>query len=248
MDSSNKIIHMFWIGKLNPTCFISINSFLDNNHDVYFWTYEENICNLLPQKVIIKNASEIVEKKIYDYWFENKNIDYRKDRYPTFANYFRYNLIYNYGGWWADLDTICLKPFDFIEEYVFSGHEFDHEHLEKVFGFRVINGVFKCPKNCEMLKDLCGYINSKKYIPEWGEWGPSLLSKYVEKHNLQKYKNKNNIFAPFAPGNKGISKQYIEQNVLIPDWAYALHMFNRTSMDLKGQPASLYDYFYKKYI
>jgi hypothetical protein len=179
--------------------------------------------------------------------FVDKNLDHRKDRLPTFANYFRYNLIYNYGGWWADLDTICLKPFDFEEEYVFSGHAFDYDHLEKVFGFRVINGVFKCPKRCQMLESLCNYVNTANHIPEWGEWGPTLLSKYVEKFNLQKYKNQNNIFAPFAPGEKGINKQYIENNVEIPEWAHAIHMFNRTSMDLIGEPGSLYDIYYKKY-
>ena len=31
--------------------------------------------------------------------------------YAGFANFFRYELLRKRGGWWVDLDTICLRPF-----------------------------------------------------------------------------------------------------------------------------------------
>lgn len=33
---------------------------------------------------------------------------------------FRYKLILERGGWWVDLDTVCLRPFDLDLEHVFA--------------------------------------------------------------------------------------------------------------------------------
>ncbi len=42
-----------------------------------------------------------------------------------FANFFRYKLLLEKGGWFVDSDTICMRPFDFDNEYVLfeRGHQ-----------------------------------------------------------------------------------------------------------------------------
>ncbi len=42
------------------------------------------------------------------------------DTYAGFSNFFRYKLLLDRGGWWVDADTICLRPFDFREPFVFA--------------------------------------------------------------------------------------------------------------------------------
>ena len=52
---------------------------------------------------------------------QQPHLQYRDhDSYAGFSNYFRYTLLLERGGWWVDTDLICLRPFDFDDEYVFS--------------------------------------------------------------------------------------------------------------------------------
>ncbi len=41
-----------------------------------------------------------------------------------FANFFRYKLSLEKGGWWTDMDYVCLTPLDFADDLVF-GSEMD---------------------------------------------------------------------------------------------------------------------------
>jgi hypothetical protein len=44
----------------------------------------------------------------------------RKGSYSAFSNVFRYQLVLDRGGWWVDTDLVCLKAFDFDDEFVFA--------------------------------------------------------------------------------------------------------------------------------
>ena len=66
----------------------------------------------IPEGVIIGDANEILDKKyIFKHWSGN---------YATFADIFRYKLLYERGDWWVDLDLICLKPLPKVN-YFFGG-------------------------------------------------------------------------------------------------------------------------------
>ena len=114
-EYGNRVIQGLWIGsRLSPMEEISIRSFLANGHEYHLYAYSriEN----LPEGTILRDANEIVSsEKIFKYR------DY--DSYAGFSNHFRYKLLLQNGGWWADLDLICLKPFDFKTGYVFSSED-----------------------------------------------------------------------------------------------------------------------------
>ena len=119
----NKIIQGLWIGPtLSQMEQLSIASFLANGHDYHLFVYDD--VKNIPVGTTLKDANEILPAAaIFQYA--------GRPSYAGFANFFRYKLLLERGGWWADTDTVCLRPFDFDERYVFSSE------LSK--GFQVVN-------------------------------------------------------------------------------------------------------------
>src|SRR6266850_2985168 len=108
----NKIIQGLWIGpELSVMEQLSIASFMRNGHEYHLYIYDEP--KNVPVGTVIKDANEILPaSSVFQY-----------KQYPSysgFSNFFRYKLLLERGGWWIDADTICLKPFDFPEDNVFS--------------------------------------------------------------------------------------------------------------------------------
>ncbi len=120
----NKTINGLWVcdkgGLLSNMERLCIHSFCANGHDFRLWVYDE-IANV-PQpttggKVELCDANEILPaSKIFK--------DKRKNSLAPFADYFRWKLLTEKGGWWVDMDVVCLRPFDFSEDSVFAW-EFD---------------------------------------------------------------------------------------------------------------------------
>ncbi len=116
--ADNKIINGLWVcdkgGLLSNMERLCIHSFCANGHDFRLWVYDE-IANV-PQptnggKVELCDANEIIPaNKIFK----------RKNSLAPFADYFRWKLLAEKGGWWVDMDMVCLRPFDFPEDSVFA--------------------------------------------------------------------------------------------------------------------------------
>src|SRR6185437_8165794 len=159
----NKTIQGLWVGpELSLMEQLSISSFLQNGHDYHLFVYDE--VKNIPAGTIIRNGNEILPAaRIFQY----------KDRpsYAGFSNFFRYKLLLERGGWWADSDTICLKAFNFSEEYVFSS-EIDYRGVEVVN-----NGIIKVPAGSSIMGyawKVCENKSPSKLV--WGEIGPKLMA------------------------------------------------------------------------
>lgn len=109
---SNKIIQVLWWGPLNELEQLSIRSYLRHGHEVHLYSYGP-VWNV-PLGTIIKDAEEIVP-------FTDKE---RFWHLAQFSDWFRYNLLLKRGGWWVDLDTICLRPFDLPDEVVITQEDY----------------------------------------------------------------------------------------------------------------------------
>ena len=207
----NQIIQGLWIGpELSVMEQLSIASFLQNGHRYHLYTYDE-IRNI-PVGTLVRDANEILPaERIFQY----------KDQpsYAGFANFFRYKLLLERGGWWVDTDTICLKSFDFPEEYVFSSE------IDK--GLEVItSGIIKAPAGSEVMTYAWGVCQTK--TPErlvWGETGPRLMGAAVGKYSLQKYQKPHQVFCPlgYAEWHKVLEP---EGNPTLPEACYAIHLWN----------------------
>src|SRR4051794_38380380 len=108
----NEIIQGLWIGpELSIMEQLSIASFLHNGHEYHLYVYDA--VKNVPAGTVIDDANEILPaSRIFQYKHQAS--------YAGFANFFRYKLLLDRGGWWVDTDVICLKHFDFADEYVFA--------------------------------------------------------------------------------------------------------------------------------
>lgn len=102
----NRVIQSLWIGdSLSTIERLSISSFLKNGHQFHLYTYDT--VNNVPEGTLIIDAREICE-------FDNSikiNTGFGQGSYAPFSDYFRFQLLAQRGGWWVDLDVVCLKSF-----------------------------------------------------------------------------------------------------------------------------------------
>jgi mannosyltransferase OCH1-like enzyme len=190
---------------------LSISSFLLNGHEYHLYVYDD--VSYIPGGTVVMDASEILPAShIFQY----------KDRqsYAGFSNYFRYKLLFERGGWWADTDTICLKPFEFHDEYVFSS-EINHR------GREVVNcGVIKATAGSGVMAyalQVCQTKNPARLV--WGETGPRLMAKAVKKFGLEKYKTSYQTFCPinYEQWRKLVQPGF---DLLFDERTYAIHLWN----------------------
>lgn len=189
---------------------LSINSFLRNKHSFHLYVYDE--VKNIPLGTIVKDANEIIPLA---------DLNYKTfPKLALFADFFRYKLLLDKGGWWVDLDTVCIKPFDFPEDYVFSSE------VLNTGGSHVNNGNIKAPKNSSLMQ-LCWDKCSKMDIPKmrWGSSGPALIRSSIHELGLQKYVKPPEVFCPIPPWDvPKLNDSYA--NLVVPKSAHAVHLWN----------------------
>jgi hypothetical protein len=177
------VINSLWIGdRLSTMEQLSISSFLRHGHEFHLYVYGP--IQGVPRGTVVRDGNDILpSSRIFTYS--------RKGTYSGFSNYFRYKLLLEDGGWWVDLDTVCLKPFDFPDTYVFSSEINDD-------GCPHVNcGMLKAPPGSPVMKYLweeCERIDPTELT--WGQCGPQLMHRAVELFSLQSYIQPPVVFCP----------------------------------------------------
>lgn len=215
------VMQGLWIGtKFSRIEKLSLLSFLKNSYTVHLYTYFE--IDDIPEGVVIMDANKIIpEEKIFKYK--------HYDSYAAFANLFRYKLLYENGGYWFDLDIICLKPFTTTDEFIFASERLPNQR------FQVNNCLIGVPRNSEIM-EFC-YSKALNKIPDelaWGETGPKLLTEAVINFGLQNF-----IVDPdvFCPVNWWECQHFISKSMkdIINENVYTIHLWNemwrRNKMD-----------------
>lgn len=234
----NRVVQGLWIGsELSPMERLSIASFLSNGHEYHLYAYDH--LRNVPEGTTVKDGNEILPASMIFRYERHRS-------FSAFSNFFRYKLLLERGGWWADADMVCLKPFDFSHEYVFSS--------ETAGGQEFINcGVIKVPPGSPAMEYAWNICRAK--LPEklvWGEVGPRLMAESIRRLSLEQFAMRPHIFCPFG---------YSEwDDVLNPNkvWnlgdAYAIHLWNemwrRNERDKHQSyhPACLYERLKGKYL
>lgn len=202
------VIQGLWIGpSLSLMEQMSMASFLAHGHTYHLYTYN-NVAGI-PKGVVIHDAREILP--------ESRVFTYKNGSYAGFSNFFRYKLLLERGGWWADTDMVCLKPWDFERDHVFA-----KEVAPK--GEVLTSGIIKAPKGSAAMKtawDICDATDTSDL--QWGETGPALVAKVVTTHNMGAFVEGASQFCPLAYD--------AWHEVLNPQWqgpgdAFGLHLWN----------------------
>jgi len=180
----SETIQGLWIGaEFSVMEQLSLASFIANGHEYHLYVYDD--VKNIPAGTVVKDAAGILPAdSIFQYQ--------QRPSYAGFANFFRYKLLLERGGWWADADVICLQPFDFPEEFVFA--------TEISKGLEVLgSSVFKAPAGSDVMAHAWGVCQTKS--PErlvWGETGPRLLDEAVRKFSLEKFAQPHHVFSPLG--------------------------------------------------
>lgn len=239
------LIQSLWIGsELSMMEQLSIMSFLRTGHEYHLYAYDS--VKDVPAGVALKNASEILSA---DRIFKYKE----HDSYSAFSNLFRYKLLLEKGGYWADTDVVCLRHFDHPGDHLFA------EEQVALHEKRICGNIIKAPRDSKIIQ-FC-YESSLEKNPNelrWGEIGPELLSvavaKFQSMSDVQPYKT-------FNPVNWWEWEQLIQDQVktrlkfrLRMTRSYAIHLWNemwrRNNMDKnRTYPANcLYEQLKRKYL
>lgn len=186
---------------------LSITSFLRNGHEYHLYVYED--VEGVPRGTVLEDANKILPSSAI---FQYKN----RPSYAGFADVFRFKLLYERGGWWADSDMVCLRTFDFPDEYVFSSEMNAGRQLTNV-------GVIKAPP-CSPAMGHAFRVSEAKNPARiaWGEIGPHLMAQVVKSHGLDQYQKPFYTFCPISDW-----RRFLEPYVagIHPD-AYSVHLWN----------------------
>lgn len=238
-ELKNKTMQGLWIGpELSVMEQLSISSFLSNGHDYHLYIYDD-VLNI-PTGTLVKDANSMLPSSdIFQYT--------GRPSYAGFSNFFRYKLLLECGGWWVDTDTVCLKPFDFPQEFVFSS--------EISQGRQVVNcGAVKTPAGSDAMAfawEVCRTKDPEQLV--WGETGPRLMAEAVRKFSLEGYEQPSHVFCPLGFFEwKKIVEPGFDQSLI--ENSYAVHLWNEkwreAGQNKNGEYAadSLYEQLKQRYL
>lgn len=205
-------VQSLWIGPTLSTLEqLVIRSFLANGHDFHLYVYEPVAG--IPEGATVLDAGCILPSSRIFRYTGNGSL-------AGFSNLFRYKLLLETGGWWVDMDTVCLRPFDSLDaEYVVSS--------EMYAGAPVIDiAALKVPPGSPLTGyawDVCQTKDPKAL--RWGETGPRLLAEAVQHCGLAHYVRPPETFCP-VPYRAWDSVLSPEAKLEFGPETYAVHLWH----------------------
>lgn len=215
LSKENRTISGLWIG--NSFSILeqaSIQSFLKQGHEFNLYTYE-TVKNI-PTGTTVKDANLILpQKNVFTY---DTNGKFGHGSYASFANLFRYLLLYRNGGWWADLDVICLNPWNIYQPAVI--------YTETIPKITPMATVLKFNSGSELMRLCYGkslLVAGKKQ--HWGQTGSVLLKAMINAFPLAKDYLANPLW--FGWVNSINAKERLFACEEIPEQVYGVHLFRQ---------------------
>jgi hypothetical protein len=260
MDTDLDRIQSLWIGsRLSELERLSMKSFLANGHHYTLYVYDD--VGDVPDGVEVSDANEIIP--------ESERFVTKRGSHTTFANWFRWELLYQKGGYWVDTDEVCLKSFDFPDDVVFGCEE----------PGRAAVGVLKFPKGSDFarwLADSCespnkilpydsGSLKLRKHgrrifrgnrrgLTRRGETGgPPGFTRALEYFDLMKYGKPFPVFYPvYHAWWQALFDDTFKDNLDFFAGSYGVHLWNeklRASLDKNATyaPGSFVEYLKARY-
>ncbi len=111
-------VQSLWIGdRLGPLEQLCIASFLEQGHPFELFVY--NDVAGLPDGTQLRDAAEIMPQS------DLLRIGF--GHMQSCSDLFRYKLLHERGGWWVDMDMLCVRPLPFAHDHVYGWE--DNEYV-----------------------------------------------------------------------------------------------------------------------
>jgi hypothetical protein len=240
----NDPIQSLWIGStLSNLERLSIQSFLDHGHQYHLYAYQD-VADL-PVGAVLKDANEIFSASMIFQYRDRKT-------YAAFSNVFRYRLLLDRGGIWADTDVVSLRPLDLTGEHVFASEPVlrrDGAGFDTIVSTCLIKAPIGSPVMAHALQTS---LSKDWSAVRWGELGPRLLAPLVADHGLQCCVHPPAVFCSIGPLEW---RRFIDLHPpSLPAEAYALHFWNEMwrradqNKDAEYSPDCLYEQLKRRHL
>jgi hypothetical protein len=221
--------HLFWAnGELTKLEQLCAASFVYQGYETLLWTYGD--MKNIPNGVQLRDAREILPEGLL---FLNQ-----RGSYAGFSDLFRYAVLNQIGGLYADTDVIALKHASYLPPAPFLVTErtgrkkrlkgFIKEMLGLSKGWRINGNVVYNPEPKEgNLVDLAFAYSMRfpKSKVKWSEIGPNLLTAITEIYPDHGYTIQPPDFAnPVSYAD--CPKKLLENKFDLPPQAMFLHCYN----------------------
>ncbi len=227
----NRVIQSLWIGpRLSTMEQLCIRSFLRHGHDFHLYAY--NDMENIPEGTVIKDGNEILPKSLIGAYTHVAN----------FSDVFRYKLLSVQGGWYIDMDAICLHRLDFPTDYVFARTRDG-----------VSNYVMKAPANSAIMSWCVEQsLPSSGIGMRWGDVGGRLLTAAIEKFSLREFIQPEQVFCSIpwdTMPHAAVGKPALK----LPGCAHVAHFCHEMwvregyDRDARYPPESLYERLKERY-
>jgi hypothetical protein len=238
----NGVIQSLWIGSgFSNNELLCMRSFLHHGQAFHLYVYEP--IPGIPEGVGIRDANEIIPAaRLF--------LDSR-DSHGSFADWFRLKLLFERGGWWVDLDVVCLRPFDEPHDHCFSSEtHYNQKDTE------LNNTCVKAPAGSPFLGEMLAQAElrlSDGSVVEWGAIGIGLFRDCMSRHGeMARFVQPPDVFCPLPYYNLS---SLICQNQYVPaGHTKAIHLWNEVwrhgSLDKNAiyHPDSIYERLKKVYL
>lgn len=247
-----------WIGgALSWMEQLCLKSFVDQGQKITLFSYED-IPNV-PEGVIRRSGREILDT---DNFLKYEG----KDSYALFADLFRLHMMQKCPGMiWVDTDVYCWRPLDYDSDYVFG----IEKHEVSQGSPRINNAVLGLPADSQMLAEMIAFTSDPYAIPEflkprikeeyralaaagtplhvskqkWGVWGPTMISYYARKLDLQGLAQPVDAFYPVTfPERLDIIRRASRVHAKITENTTGMHLWasNKRELNLRhnGVPSA----------
>jgi hypothetical protein len=159
----------------------------------------------------------------------------------TFSNLFRYRLLLERGGIWADADVVCLRPFDFTDDYLLGFERWAEEGPEKV-----ASCVIGVSPGCELMRSCWDVACARDPLElAWGEIGPALLHDQAARLGLLPCVLPSAAFSPlpwyrWADAISAEPAEQLRTQALIGPDSHAVHLFHEMWRLQSADPDATY--------
>lgn len=175
---SMAIFKSFWHGPpLGPIRRACLETFIEKGHTFLLYTYDSPAD--LPSGVLLEDASQIIPSSEI-FYYRNPWSGEASDLGP-FSDLFRFKLLRQEGGWWTDVDTLCLKANIDTPDYAWAQEKPEKNNqaigtsqIAMTAGSKVVNFLYQ----------ECLRLSKTEFQPREA-LGPHLLSRTVSSLRLE---------------------------------------------------------------